>query len=94
MEFVSAAVELVGCKTSTYAPNNEIGELLGALPVPAAEDGFKVTGNVVGPVVEMVSAAVDDTDGGQGLNLDSDLSIDPCWVTFSPAPLSLTRLKC
>ncbi len=94
MEFVSVVVELVGRETSTYAPNNEIGELLCALPVPAAEDGFKVTGNVVGPVVETVSAAVDDTDGGQGLNFESDLSIEPCCVTFSAPPLSLTRLKC
>ena len=62
------------------------------LPAPATDGAVTVTGKVEIPVVEIVSAAVDDTEGEP--SLDSDLSDIPCWAPFSPAPLSLTRDKC
>lgn len=77
---------------STKAPRKDIGEEVDLLPAIATAGAVTVIGKVATPDVEIVSAAVDDTEGEP--SLDSDLSSDPCWSVFSPALLSLTRDKC
>lgn len=81
-------VELAGRETSTKAPSSVIGEVDDPVLPPATDGAVTVTGKVEIPVVETVSAAVDETEGEP--SFDSALSCDPC---FSP-PFNLTRDNC